>query len=315
MFPQYENKLGMLIGFLVSLEFCHIIDSETVNIISRSTTSSSTTEQYLYFPSLVTIEPPPSIRTSISNGYGWCIWCPYLHQFLSTRFLHVLLLRLPFTYCLPHRPLPGQVITNQHTKELARECTIWNNGIYWKHEYQALVEVSEHNRCVTILVSKGLKGKQVFSLLIREVLKLQEDLSPCAYTEYIISPIKDACVTPVSQHVVYELQDVARATLVRSWMDTEKDVVKDIGAEEPYLFLVPVIIKDLFDKSKEDEVFPDGQIHQICCDVIAMHKNLSCSQLTYLDVRNILNKFSTFAGRNPLVSTCTTYITTDKLTL
>ena len=93
-FPQYDPD--MLVGFLKSLEFCHEIDENTLNRITTNFSSSS--EKLLYFPALVSVEP--SSEVTITDGFGWCLWCPNAYQVFSTRFLHVLLLRLAYTFSL-----------------------------------------------------------------------------------------------------------------------------------------------------------------------------------------------------------------------
>ena len=67
----------------------------------------------------------------------------------------------------------------------------WINGIHWFNElgYEAMVEVSEHTRCVTVVVSQDIRCRQFFCSLIEKVCNLQRCLCP-AYktTTYLISP-------------------------------------------------------------------------------------------------------------------------------
>ena len=93
-FPQYDTD--MLVGFLKGLEFCHEIDENTLKIITTNLASS--TEKLLYFPALVSAEP--SSEVTITDGFGWCLWCPNPYQFFSTRFIHVLLLRIAYEFSL-----------------------------------------------------------------------------------------------------------------------------------------------------------------------------------------------------------------------
>ena len=54
----------------------------------------------LFFPSLVKENRPDDL---FSPKFGWCLGCSDPHQFFSNRFLHVLLLRLAFTFSLASR--------------------------------------------------------------------------------------------------------------------------------------------------------------------------------------------------------------------
>ena len=81
--------------------------------------------------------------------FGYCLWCPESHEFFSNRFLHVLILHLAFRYCLK---VTGRL--KKLKQEFERRCTIWQNGIYWRRgELEVLVQMSESNRCVTLLMS------------------------------------------------------------------------------------------------------------------------------------------------------------------
>ena len=130
-FPHHNTD--MLVGFLQSHQFCHMIESSTFDDLETniSTSIPLPLDEVLFFPALISAEPPTDIK--IENGLGWCLWCPNPNEFLSTRFLHVLLLCLAYFYCLPPRRKPGIVnIINPAVQKLAQRCTVWTNGLYWK---------------------------------------------------------------------------------------------------------------------------------------------------------------------------------------
>ena len=100
LFPQYS--LEMLVGCLESMEFCHPVDSSTLqgtSLESNKATSlfHSSGASHLFFPSLVKEHRPDDLT---SPKFGWCLGCSDPHQFFSNRFLHVLLLRLAFMFPL-----------------------------------------------------------------------------------------------------------------------------------------------------------------------------------------------------------------------
>ena len=106
LFPQHSSE--MLVGCLESMEFCHPVDPSALkgtNLESNNTTSSSPPSgaSHLFFPSLVKEHRPDDLS---SPKFGWCLGCSDPHQFFSNRFLHVLLLRLAFTFPLASKHLP-----------------------------------------------------------------------------------------------------------------------------------------------------------------------------------------------------------------
>ena len=124
--------------------------------------------------------------------FGWCLGCKdYEYQFLTSRFLHVLLLRLAYTF-----PLPSEKHTKTHNlHKIERICTVWINGISWNNEdgIRTVVEVIQQNRWVVVTMyhNKDITspGVQQASQCIRLVLELQKDLAPDLDTfECLISP-------------------------------------------------------------------------------------------------------------------------------
>ena len=86
----------MIVGFLTHLEFCHQIGESEASLISRGHLKSSDTqsESYYFFPALVSEErPEESCKSIVQAGHksGWCLQRIQEDQFLTSRFLHVLL--------------------------------------------------------------------------------------------------------------------------------------------------------------------------------------------------------------------------------
>ena len=125
LFPQYSSE--MLVGCLESMEFCHPVDMPTLQATNLKATLSFplTGANYLFFPSLVKEHRPDDLP---SPRFGWCLGCSDPHQYFSNRFLHVLLLRLAFTFPLAseYRSLSSSL------HGLERTCRVWRNGICWK---------------------------------------------------------------------------------------------------------------------------------------------------------------------------------------
>ena len=309
-FPDHNTD--MLVGFLKSLQFCHVIESDTLGDLETNMSASIPLplDELLFFPALISAEPPTDIK--IENGLGWCLWCPDPNQFLSTRFLHVLLLCLAYIYCLPPKRKPGVINeTSPTVQKLTRRCTVWTNGIYFKSKFEVVVEVSEYNRCVTVLTSnKEMEEScQVFNSVIKKVLSLKEQFCSCTSDEYMIAPdqVSTARTLEVCKRTLYSMEDVALAVLTKAKVtgtdDVTIDVQKIVGNEDPFFHIAPLVTKALFNTSNAELPVQDDylrHIQDVCGDTFLL--SVEC---TYESIKEHCSRFSVFAGRNPLVSKCT----------
>ena len=310
-FPQYDTD--MLVGFLRNLKFCHIIDPITLKYISTNVSLSLSPNDLLYFPALVKTQAPSNIN--IANGVGWTLWCSDPNQFLSTRFLHILLFHLAYdSNCLPCCD-DGKLVTNKAVQQLTRGCDVWINGIHWFNElgYEAMVEVTEHNRCVTVVMSQddNLASYHVFCSLVEKVYDLQRHLCPaCTTTTYLISPdcVANIRDIEVENRILYAITDVARSVLrnnkvvINSKRKGQGAITEIVGNQEPYLYLVPPVIQALFNENDKDLPLRDDYLQHIqegCAHVMSSYP--LCEGFTHISVRNHLNQFSIFGGCNPLV--------------
>ena len=312
-FPHHNTD--MLVGFLQSFQFCHMIKSSTLDDLETniSTSVPLPLDEVLFFPALISAEPPTDIK--IENGLGWCLWCPNPNEFLSTRFLHIVLLWLAYFYCLPTRIKAGIVsVTNPVVQELARRCIVWTNGIYWKNrknKFEVVVEVSEHNRCVTVLTSNKEmdESRKVFNSVIKKVLSLKKQFCSCTSHEYMIAPdqVSSARTLEVCERTLYSMEDVAVAVLTKANVmdedDTEIDVKEIVGTKDPFLHIAPLVTKALFNTSNAELPVQDDylqHIQDVCGDTF-----LSSVKCTHIAIKEHCSSLSVFAGRNPLVSECT----------
>ena len=310
-----NHNTDMLIRFLTSLQFCHQIDSYAVSSITNNVPSDdfpmSKDEKFLFFPALITEDKPTSIFET-TDGFGWCLWCPESQQFLSMCFLHTLLLHLAYTCCSCPPEGTDNITDNAVLQELHRVCTMWKNGIYWKEEnnVEVMVEVTENNRCVTVLVSHSslINTYKLRASLIKEVLNLKKELCSCTSKQFIIAPgnVKDVMEKEQKNRVLYALRNVAKGVLMKETItsSTDKCVPVDlvVGEKEPYLCIAPLVTKALFTDTNKDQLLPNHyvqHIKEVCEEIMSLYPSLD---FTHLSVREHLNKFSIFAGRNPFVS-------------
>ena len=303
-FPHHD--IDMLVGFLKSLEFCHVINTDILNSISTNISPSTpiASGKLLFFPSLVNSDSPAVM--SNDPKFGYCLWCPKRHQFLSNRFLHVLVLDLAFRYCLK---VTGQV--EKLKQEFERRCTIWQNGIYWRRgELEVLVQMSESNRCVTFLMShkNGFEALQICSSILREIHLLRNNSCPCHIEEYIIVPsklTKDIHLVPVSERPRIRLEILACAVLQKQAIveDTDgykRDVADIVSNQEVYYCLPSSIICELFtdDHHLDKKVY--YTIKGVCKDIMKEYSRED--PVSSLSVRNHLNMYSLFSSCNMQVS-------------
>ena len=302
----------MLVSFLIILEFCHVLDADALKKISTNLSflsSSTESEQLLFIPALVSAERPPDIV--LTEGVGWCLWCSNPHQFFPTRFLYILLLRLAFKYCLPKSRV-GQVMDHI---VLTRRCTLWRNGIQWISidGIQVIVEVNEFNRRLMMLISDvgAISACQLQSHIISDIFSLQMDTCPYYdITECLISPthLHRSLTDRISDIPVFIMGDVARAILLKTNYVTDgigslrTNVTGLLTQHEAFTNLCPVVIKELFDDSQADETLPLKYLINIqhqCSDIMSQY---TFANITHQSVRDHLNEYSIFAGRNPLVN-------------
>ena len=244
LFPRYSSE--MLVGCLESMEFCHPVDLSTLQATNLKATSSSPPSgaYHLFFPSLVKEHRPSDLP---SPRFGWCLGCSDPHQFFSNRFLHVLFLRLAFTYSLAtiKRSLPSTLCG------IERTCEVWQNGICWKSAsgVSTIVEIVDLNRWVIVLVSeKTREAAQTCSSVIRMILDLQHQLCSAVTTcECLISPslLDGYPFDALPDTDLFDLPTVARSMLLHHKLLLDRSERKNEFSTdaalscEPYYLLQP----------------------------------------------------------------------------
>ena len=306
----------MLVSFLIILEFCHVLEADALKKIptNLSLLSPTESEQFLYIPALVSAERPHDV--GLTEGVGWCLWCNNSCQFFSTRFLFLLLLRLAFKYCLPIYGF-GKV-NPQSSVNLVRRCQFWKDGISWISNVgvKVIVQVSEFNRRVTVLVSDQSDVHSTLSCslqsqIITDIFCLQKEICPSYdLIEGLISPthLSKSLTESIRNIPVFSFSDVARAILqkTKSITDDNGTVTATVTALflrcEAFSNLCPAAVKELFDKTKSSDTLPSYFLSYLQSNCSEVMKLFVTEEYTYLSVREHLSSHSMFAGRNPLVS-------------
>ena len=338
-FPKLD--LDMLVQFLCHLEFCHeITDPEDLQLLH---TSCSPDERFFLFPGLVNITAPADVWAADDQFVyqsGWILQCSQRNEFFTPRFLHILLLKLAFSFALS---LEKQV---DHPA-LQRKCSVWKNGIYWasRDGVECLVEVATPKQVHAMV--RCLKGNEIDcvhlrSLLIHNILATLKQLYPDISTsEMIIHPSSvsyplrlDDKLTVYSLHEIAAVVCKAKPSVVNENRKLAK--LDHLLYFEPYAHLGERILHELFNEEKPhcDKEVTDEFLYRIADQVhkkkemfaelfkppaTMLHERIreappgptheivrvfqlwrDRSEGTYQCLRKELDQFSVFGGRNPL---------------
>ena len=303
-FPDYNSE--MLVGFLTSLDFCRPVDPSVLQYTNLQTTPSHSTADLLFFPGLVQSERPDSLVQQLGAlEFGWCLKCMDPHEFLSSRFLHLLLLSVAYEFPLDSRFNPRSAISG-----LQRKCTIWRNGIFWSDDNNTctMIELLDNNRCVMVAMSytNTVEYAKLRGSLIALIRRLLHKHSPAPEVcEFLISPdlVHQYPIDTIPDTDLFDMCDVARSILQRkpvvlSHGDGHRRLETQSLPFEPYHLLASSYVSQLFNPNMADQPVPGPllqEVRQLC------HQT-KMKQLVFEELREHLDKLSLFAGSNPLVS-------------
>ena len=296
-FPDYNSE--MLVGFLTSLDFCRPVDPSVLQYTNLQTTPSHSTADLLFFPGLVQSERPDNLVQQGALEFGWCLKCMDPHEFLSSRFLHVLLLSVAYKF-----PLASQ--------GLHRMCRVWRNGIFWRNsdDITTVIELFDNNRCVLVAMScddtSPVELAELRSSLIVLVRYLQQQYCPrLNVCEFLISSdiIQRYPLDNLPDSDLFDIHHIARFMLlhkkvVPSYKDSSGRLPLTSLPFEPYHQLSSSSVCQLLNPNMADQPVPGPllqEVRQLC-------RQTKIKPQPYKELREHLDKLSLFAGRNPLVS-------------
>jgi ankyrin repeat protein len=308
---------------------------ESLNIGNASTLES---ERYFLFPGLVTQQAPENVweqNHDFKYHCGWILQCANPNQFFSSQFLQVLLLRLAFSFALVkmevHETIPA----------FQRECSIWKNGIFWGENFGMEVIVEVHSSNKTVILQIRCREEHLLrciaqrSLIIRKILQCTQDFCPqIKPVESFIHP-SGATKFPIkltSEMPRFNVQKVAEAIVKDgdhcplSVVSATRTILLDhLVTFEPYAEIGLSILKNLLShpmKKLSDNnleilsLKSSGKVN-ICSKIFKESKTLSSPpdelltvlrewrdgcEGTYKCLKERLDQYSIFAGRNLLVS-------------
>ena len=342
-----ERDPDMVVTFLQHLEFCQEIPETEVSLISRRhfRCSSGPVERFFFFPALVSEERPSGAGEAIdtpSYRCGWTLQCSRPHQFLTPQFLHVLLLRLAFSFALAHDN-PHEVLVSP---VLERRCFVWKNGICWlsRDGIETTVEETKQNSTYTVtmqyLSGQELECTRYCSQVVKCILEAKDELCPTVTVrESLVHPDCLATRDIDSQHT-FSIAEVAKALaedklFVVSQPGGKMVRIDDLLYFEPYAY---INIGWLFAEDNPNKVVSEIKVSKTChtkldqlkqalgidstkfqaglarappflrdqpeyqCKLVFQVWKENTQSPTYRALRSALDKYSVFCGRNPLVS-------------
>ena len=341
LFPDINSD--MITQFLCHLEFCQEIKELKLAslLVAEGQSTPTAGERYFFFPGLVHLDTPRDVIESgaskLDYNSGWVLQCSKPEQFFSSRFLHVLLLRLAFLFALaPTDPSTGDRLA------LHRRCSVWKNGIYWVNRSggEAIVEVNNLRQVVVIIRSKLEKMELVRlrSAVIKTIISAKKEFCSKVLVQESLILSEDAAVYPLDPSKVtgVSITEVAE-TIAEGKKFAIIDKTQSVELEklicfESYAYLGKSILQWLFSKDGTeaqeitDKLLTDiaakcsrKNIDEFCVifereiDAYASHEGarglLQVFQLwrdrmgkdgTRKNFRKKLDQFSVFASRNLL---------------
>ena len=274
-FPNLDQE--MISQFLCHLEFCHeVTDPNVLSLLQAEATSFVEGERYFFFPSLVQLETPDDLwlhGSDFDHHTGWILECLKAEQqFLTPRFLQVLLLRLAFQFALISSVVPASSLA------IRRKCYVWKNGISWANQSggEAIVEVMDQKKVVVAIRSKKvaelpkLESVHLRSLVMQTVMLTKNEFCPkVEMSESLIHP-KDTIDYPIdiTQAKCVGIKDVAQTIKEGKEFvvleNNETLSLKELLYFEPYANMEESLLRELYeDPLQHHQAISDHLIYYI----------------------------------------------------
>ena len=152
---------------LVQLQYCQEFSHAEVKFDhSIVPTEDPSAPRSLYFPALCTTERKKSIITPDDYTYsiGWFAECQSKFDYFPSRYLHVLLLRLAFSFAHPVTPCVAEG-ESKHVVDVLKSncrCTMWKNGIHWHMEegVECIVELVNNSKGLVVVTKSRIEEER-----------------------------------------------------------------------------------------------------------------------------------------------------------
>ena len=184
LFPTLDPS--MIRDVLISLEFCIEVDPSILSESIHLMDSSDEGHEHLFFPALVSTEPPIVFSDECKVNHLLC-WQLEVREnsFLSPRLLQTIILRLAAHHVFHYK---------RGFKTREHYCSVWWNGIFWRSTKDADVAVQISDSAVVQVIGRSAVSPEglcmYMSRVIQDIFATICTLSPhLSGTEYMIHPV------------------------------------------------------------------------------------------------------------------------------
>ena len=330
----------LIVDFLVHMEFCREIrEEDLLKLVTQAHTEYGRDRHFL-FPALTQQIPPPDLWQPHPDQYTccWVLRC-LEHHYLSPRFQQVLLLRLAFEHseAMEHHKVSAT------SPVLHQQCSLWRNGIKWTTDSSdVLLEISDHRLVLSLSCradvhnqNKELELVSTRSQVIVQILKAKAEFCGSVQTveEFIPHPqypinsfdasisvekiAKAICSSRENvQTSPHDLVPVAKLLHFEPYQFCNQQALVDLYSQTLISYKVtPSFINTSFFKSVSSVV---KSLDDFCTTLnVPFPKDSDSSDKavrifqewqtgsegTYQFLRQQMDKYSIFSGRNILVYT------------
>ena len=276
-----NHSSTMKLTFLTKMEYCReITDKAILKSIVREE-GYSETDQYHFFPDLVSLARPTNkwnTDTNYSYKCGWLIQCrgKIEDDSFSPHFIQALLLRLTFAFTPKQASYDSNDFEDSEDENddeenqamalvIKRTCSVWKNGLYWQERsgVKTIVEIIDQRKLILLMQCRH--GSEIHllerrSMIMSMVHEAKEEFSSKSNVlEYFLHPqcIKHPLTSP-SKCDLFSLPQIEFCMVHR-----EPYVINDSGADgidlkklllfEPYFELSTDVIKKLSNEASFHE--------------------------------------------------------------
>ena len=333
---------------ILDSELLELIMKHQESLNNTDTSTSDLSERYFLFPGLITQQAPGNLweqSQDFKHHCGWILQCMSPNQFFSSRFLQVLLLRLAFSFALVKVEVEETFPAFQRECSIWKNGIFWGEilGLQIIIEVHSsnktvILQIRCHKEHLVHCIAQR-------SHIIRKILQCTRDFCPQIKTvESFIDP-SEATKFPIKfipEIPRFNLQKIAEAIVKfsdhhpLSVVSSRRTILLDrLVIFEPYAEIGQAMLKNLHSYQNDDVNIISNQVLETLCLKLSRKANLfvkifkECQLLhsttpedlltvlqqwrdgcegTYKCLKEKLDQYSVFAGRNILVSSYTSCI-------
>ena len=252
--PEYVS-IECLVQLQYCQEFSHVEVKFDHTIIPVEDPSAP---RLLYFPALCTSERKNNIKTPGDYSYniGWFAECQSKFDYFPSRFLHVLLLRLAFSFAHPVAPCETEGQSGPHVDIIKSNCgcTMWKNGIHWHTEegVECIVELVNNSKGLVAITKSRIEherkmkcAEMLFKIIDLAIQAKEEFCHSITLKQYLMLLDANDTTSFKDRDKLFDLRDVER--VLREGMP----VALSITRQWPVEFSRLLHLKDCLLKGKK----------------------------------------------------------------